>query len=233
MHTVRDCFNDPCGVSNILRSSRLADSERKLRTQLEASKNAAIAHETDLQLQIDQLRRQVYNSPSVCYSDSLIVLLFIFARIQHGHAQLLDLLGDPNGEQPMELATPLHASTILPTNNTLIGNIESPYIDPPSVPLPPSPLSFNSPLLSPISSTPLVQYPRPLQQPQSSRISKEAQIDRIENELLDARRDLEDKDNALNELRAVVDGLRRQAVDRGRGGPEEIDDILLLNNVFH
>jgi hypothetical protein len=37
-------------------------------------------------------------------------------------------------------------------------------------------------------------------------------MSRIEDELLDARRDLKEKETALNELRAVVEDLRWQAV---------------------
>lgn len=141
------------------------------------------------------------------------------------HVQLQDLLGNPNGEQFMELATPLHDSAVLRAN-TLICSSESSRIDAPSVPLPPSPLSSCSPLQSPISSAQSGRHSQLLDQPQSSRISKGAQMSRIEDELLDARRDLKEKETALNELRAVVENLRRQAVGRGPHGPGELDNVL-------
>jgi len=142
------------------------------------------------------------------------------------HVQLQNLLVNPNGEQFMELATPLHDSAVLPAN-TLISSSESSHIDAPSIPLPPSPLSSYSPLQSPISSAQSGRHSQPLHQPQSSRISNAAQMSRIEDELLDARRDLKEKETALNELRAVAEDLRRQAVGRGsRGGPDELDNAL-------
>jgi F0F1-type ATP synthase membrane subunit b/b' len=52
-------------------------------------------------------------------------------------------------------------------------------------------------------------------------------MSRIEDDLLDARRDLKEKETALNELRAVVEDLHRQAVGRGpHGGPGELDNVL-------
>ncbi|KIM88483.1 hypothetical protein PILCRDRAFT_814379 [Piloderma croceum F 1598] len=182
---------------------RLADSERRLRGELEAFKDATVARETELKFQIDKLRKLVHKSPP-----------------------LQDLLGNPNGEQFMELVTPLHDSAVLPAN-TLIGSSESSHIDAPSIPLPPSPLSSSSPLQLPISSAQSAGHSQPLPQPQSSRISKVAQMSRIEDGLLDARRDLKDKETALNELRAVVEGLRQQAVGRGpHGGSGELDNVL-------
>jgi hypothetical protein len=57
---------------------------------------------------------------------------------------------------------------------------------------------------------------------------------RIEHELVDARRDLEEKESALDELREVVQHLRLQIAARGPSeGPEAIDNVLLFDDAFH
>jgi hypothetical protein len=128
--------------------------------------------------------------------------------IQHGQATPQHGAGDHNSEQSTELATPWRAADILPAH-TPPRDARSPYIDPPSIPLPPSPLSSNSRSLSPLPSAPLIRNPQPLWQPPSS---TEDGIRRIENELMDARRDLLQKEAALNELRLAVDDLQQQVL---------------------
>jgi hypothetical protein len=56
-------------VAEHWRPTRLADSECRLRGELEAFKDAAVARETELKFQIDKLRNLVHNSPPVCYSN--------------------------------------------------------------------------------------------------------------------------------------------------------------------
>jgi hypothetical protein len=204
-------------------STRLADSECNIRAELETFKSAAMARESELQVEIDRLRQLIQDSSPVCYPESRNTHLLTVSQNRLGHTPLQDLLGDTNGEQPMELASPLEASATLPPS-TPLEHAESPYIDPPSIPLPPSPLLSRSPSLSPSSSA-------LLNEPQSFQISKEAQIERIEEELTNARRDLEEKENALNDLQAIVEDLRRQVVARG-GSLERVDNVLLFDDAF-
>lgn len=128
------------------------------------------------------------------------------------------------GEQSMDLATPLRASTLLPENH-VSETQESPYIDPPSIALPPSPLSSQSPELSPVPLLSFLPSPSALSGGQAQ-TSKESQIERIERELADARQDLVEKEHALFELQTVVANLRSQGIAKGvRGGRVGVADV--------
>lgn len=123
--------------------------------------------------------------------------------------------GDSDGEQSMDLATPLQEFGLL-LSSPLSINQGSPYVDPPSIPLPPSPPSpepLRLPDMDPtLVSKPNTEPPRPSQTRSPSR---DARIVRIEDDLVAARQDLEEKERALDELRGVLDGLHRQPSNSG------------------
>lgn len=105
----------------------------------------------------------------------------------------------------MDLATPLHASTLLP---------EDDYLDPPSISLPPSPSSSippPQPAASAASPVPLPtlsgSFADPWYQAQSS-FAQGGRIRDLEDKLAVARRDVEEKNTALHELRIELEGLR-------------------------
>ena len=128
--------------------------------------------------------------------------------------------GYVNGEQSIELSAPLHASA-LPPASIQLAQAGTPYVDPPSIPLPPSPRSFDIQPLSPIL---LFKYP------QLSRKSTEEHIEQIEGDLVDARRDLAEKQNALNDLQTIVEDLRRKIVLTG--GLAGTENMLSLDDAF-
>lgn len=99
----------------------------------------------------------------------------------------------------MELATPLRPSALLPITSTLPDRAESSYVDPPSIPLPLSPVLGSTP-----SSVPEIL----LQLPSSRPLSPAAHVERVENELAATRRQLQEGEDAVSQLRYVVENLR-------------------------
>jgi hypothetical protein len=98
----------------------------------------------------------------------------------------------------MDLASPLH-----PTSLLALEHNESQYIDPPAIPLPQSPVPGFT-----YSPPPLESSSGP--DPQTT---EEANLKRVEEELDKERRRLEGGENALSELRGIVDVLQRQIVN--------------------
>ena len=199
---------------------RLANSERNVRAELENFKTVAMASENELRHEISKLQQLIQDSAPVGFRLTSKCPITYHLRTKR-NTPLQDLR-DPNGELPVELATPFPASAILPANAPVV-QARSPYIDPPSIPLPPSPILTESTPSSPIPSA-------ISKQPRSSRKSKETQIGLIESALVDARRDLEEKESALDDLRALVGELRQQVVSHG--GLEGVDNYKVLSDTF-
>jgi len=113
----------------------------------------------------------------------------------------------------MDLVSPLRPTSLLP--------LESHEIDPPSIPLPQSPVP-GSPTEPVPSSLEFVDGPD-LSCPKTA---EEANLKRVEKELNDEKRRLDGGENALSELRDIVEDLQRQIVEVGfetnwRVGPLE------------
>ncbi|KAH9941487.1 hypothetical protein B0H21DRAFT_546211 [Amylocystis lapponica] len=133
---------------------------------------------------------------------------------------------DDGNERSMELATPLQP-TIISLRDDLTDNEGSHLPDPRAIPLPDSPsprsnVSMPDSLLAPLPPPSPPPQPQPADEralPADPRgtAGTNARIVHIERELALARQELEDKDRALHELRAVVEGLR-PLVERHDGG---------------
>ena len=113
-------------------------------------------------------------------------------------------MGDSEGEKSMDFVTNPVEESVIFLHSTRPETPESPYIDPPSIPLPPSP----SPSHLQSSSLPHVLWSEPLLL--TSTLKKE-RMQKLEDELEEARRDLEEKQLALDEFRNVVEDLQMQA----------------------
>ena len=109
------------------------------------------------------------------------------------------------------VTTPIEESAIF-LRSTRPEAPESPY-DPPSIPLPPSPSLSHLQTLSSSPSDPLFR---------TSTLKEEMQ--KLEDDLKVARRDLEEKELVLDELRNVVGDLQMQAQVRLSGRNEEVDE---------
>jgi hypothetical protein len=94
----------------------------------------------------------------------------------------------------MELATPLQP-TVLSMASPPARDLQSPYIDPPTIPLPDSPLEETFTILSP-------NDPPGLE-------TQESNIDRIKRELESTRRQVHEGEQALSDLRESVEEVRR------------------------
>ena len=121
----------------------------------------------------------------------------------------------------MEMATPLPDLTELPPDE---------YIDPPSIPLPasrsPSPLSSPGAALSPRAVRGISESSvEPSHHSRSSTTREEGHIQDLEARLAAAREDLEEKEDALQELREELERLRIQAP----AGQESLDSADLLS----
>ena len=110
------------------------------------------------------------------------------------------------------VTTPIEESAIF-LHSTRPEAPESPYIDPPSIPLPPSPFLSHLQILSSSPSDPLFR---------TSTLKEEVQ--KLEDELKVARRDLKEKELVLDELRNVVGDLQMQAQVRLSVRDEEVDE---------
>ena len=111
----------------------------------------------------------------------------------------------------MDLASPLQPTILLAdTSDTPSELFDIQYIDAPSIPLPESP-EPPSPLKSERSPTPT----RPLHlRDYQDHPNGESKMQRIERELAAARREAEERSQALNDLRGVVEDLK-QKLNRG------------------
>lgn len=187
---------------------RLAKAESAAQAALNTLKTAAVLRERELQDEIDRLRDAIQIQRSPPPPDDL------------------DLLGDAEDEESMELATPLLVSMPLPP-----GRDDYDYVDPPSIPLPlsrsPSPTPSSSP--SPSSQgTRLIHLhalsgssadPWGRAQAQSSpgpgQRDDHKHIQDLESRLAAARQDLEDRERALHEVREELERLHVRAPPGG------------------
>ena len=105
-----------------------------------------------------------------------------------------------DGEMSMELATPLPPTSLLPSS--FVSDDSDSYLDPPSVPLPPSPEpqpmtpSTDSRALSPLSHT-------------HSDIQLTT-LDQLDQELAAANRKLREGEDEYRQLQRVVEDLQHQ-----------------------
>lgn len=148
-------------------------------------------------------------------------------------------MGDSDGEKSMDLVTtPIEQQSEMLLYSTRPEAPESPYIDPPSIPLPPSPSPSHRP-----SSPPPPSLPHRSRSDSLLPISalKEERMRKVEEELEGARQDLEKKELALDELRDVVEDLQRQAQVRIAGRNADVDEdsvedtgnLFPLDDAFH
>lgn len=183
---------------------RLEKSERSARTDLETFKRSAAALENELQQEIDRLRQLMHASSPVRHFDNTALTL----GEQYDYCQSQDRLHSPNDDEPADLNIPFRPSVIDPPSTPPEPTDRS-SIDPLSIPLPSS--------RSPPSPSPLISFTLLPQVHESSLLTpnfKEAQIERMEIELREARRDLETKQGELNDLLATVENLRAQVTAR-------------------
>lgn len=145
-------------------------------------------------------------------------------------------MGDSEGEKSMDLVTTPMEESSISLHNTRPEAPESSYIDPPHIPLPPSPSPSH--LRSSSSSLPHGLH-SDLPLPTSA--LKEEKIQKLKDELEEARRDLEEKELALDELRNIVGGLQLQAQvrlsdhneDVGQGSVEDTGNLFPLHDALY
>jgi hypothetical protein len=105
---------------------------------------------------------------------------------------------DLDDEATMELATPLQP-TVLSMPSPPARCLQSPYVDPPTIPLPESPLEET------------FTIPDPDDPPGAE--TQELNIDRIKRELEFTRRQVHEGEQALCDLRESVEEMRRSLGD--------------------
>jgi len=161
---------------------------RDLRQQLEVSRHTAAAREKAF---LDKIQRLEGRNSS-----------FESAKDEEEPA-LIDMRDD---EMSMELATPLPPSTLLPPHHSNDSDL---YMDPPSIPLPPSPEPQRSmtPSTDDESLSPLSHTHSDIQ------LTTLDQLE-LERELEAANRKLREGEHEYQELQRVVDDLRYQLDQR-------------------
>ncbi|KAF8958673.1 hypothetical protein BDZ97DRAFT_1761909 [Flammula alnicola] len=178
--------------------ARLRTSECHLRDELDATRDDARARENDLLDKINSLRSMLAEPPKSTYQTE----------------NVSDLLDPDDGEISMELATPLLPMSIIAAqsgsrstspHSPVVGDPLSPYVDPPSIPLPPSPDGdsdhTNSPTLSQIM--PGGERSRRYQ----ATSSFVAELRQVETQLAITQVQLQAGESALNQLEHLVNEL--------------------------
>jgi hypothetical protein len=174
-----------------------------LRQELEETRNAATARESELLNETESLRAMINELLHVSSVDRERVGSDI-AIMQNRTAQpaiseekvephLIDMF---DGEMSMELATPLPPSSILPPSPPAPAEDASPYVDPPSIPLPTSPELYD--MIRRLASPGGESHP-PL----------ESTLERLERELATANCQIEEGENEYGHLQCVVEDLRQ------------------------
>ncbi|KAL6297924.1 hypothetical protein BKA93DRAFT_754537 [Sparassis latifolia] len=187
--------------------TRLVRSEDALRHELDAVRDSWKKREDELQREIETLQQAL---STVTLEHSVTISAAPHANRQSvpekTNTALTDILDDDKAEVSMELATPLQPTIIslqVDDNHRTDECRSSLYI-----PLPPSPsLASSTPpsLPNPQIVFPTAASPRPPRQAEGDAAGR---LDEIERELALARMELEERDEALRELREFVGQLR-------------------------
>ncbi|KAF8160027.1 hypothetical protein B0H34DRAFT_705875 [Crassisporium funariophilum] len=170
---------------------RLRRSDSFLRDEIESIKMQARFRENELLTEMQSLKRMHQRH--------------ISEERDNYHGDVHNLLEPDDGEISMELATPLLPTSMILNRSSSHSRSHSPapYVDPPTIPLPPSPeneFGSNSPTLSQILLDNGLIYGR-----QESSLN--AEIDRVGMELMEAERQLEAGGLALDEVEILVHEL--------------------------
>jgi len=127
----------------------------------------------------------------------------------------------------MELSTPLPPTSLLPASP--LASNASPYVEPPSIPLPPSPELFDVVLQhSPPLSVEL-PYSPPTAAAAHFQSTTDYTLEHLERELAAANEQLEGGEHEYQYLQNLAEDLRRQILDRNSRllVEQEFDDLTM------
>lgn len=189
----------------------------KLQEALKVADASSKAREVELLNEIAVLRRQV----PIHVRGRYVFSFFLESRLMYcdqavfspSPVQIPHLLEAYEGEMSMELATPLLPTNSLPRSRSR-SRSQTPsneddiglYVDPPSIPLPPSPSTDSLGIrhIEPLPSEPVWPVSSSVSPPLSSSSQAEQNLQRVERELSVARRRLQESGDAISDLQQVI-----------------------------